>query len=175
MERIGEEEESKERTVEDIISELEKVEAERKEFEYQMSPSVLKEKSAEVRAELCMSMESMSTEEIDDAVEEEMEDWKHEWAKHDQRLSDRVVSLQEEIEMRGENLAGCYAAILGETKVADTDEPDWKKAADAEIQKRKDEEEDADDISLQSKSHRLLASTLCRLQKQCTHLTVFYP
>ena len=38
MERIGEEEESKERTVETIISELEKVEAERKECEYQMSP-----------------------------------------------------------------------------------------------------------------------------------------
>ena len=110
-----------------------------------------------------MSMKSVPMEEIDDAVEEEMEDWKLQWAKHDQRLSDRVVSLQEEIEMRGENLAGCYAAILGETKV-DSNEPDWKKAADAEIQKRKDDEEDADDISLQSKSHRLLASTLYHLQ-----------
>ena len=149
-ERIGEEQESRERTFDDIMSELDRVELERTECEKTEQPDVLDRKRAEFRAELLKTMSSCPVEEIDEAVEEEVEEWKQMWAKHDARLADRVLSLQEEIELRGENLAGCYAAIQGET-IIDAVEPAWKKAADAELLRREHQEDEDDDMPLQSK------------------------
>ena len=139
--RIGEEEESKPRTMDDILLELDKVELERKECETKSLPHVIEQQRAEFRAEL---LQTVPAESVEEAVEEEMQEWMQMWADHDARLADRVLALQEEIELKGENLAGCYAAIQGET-VVDKDEPEWKKAADAEVQRRRDAEDDIDE------------------------------
>lgn len=141
------------RTVETILSELQKVEQERRECDHQLSPAILRQKEAEVRSEM-LSMSNIMKD-VDIAVQEELEAWQKSWARHDQRLGDRVLSLQEEIESRGESLAAVYAAIQqgNDTDQDQSDsEPEWKKAADAEIQRRHDDEDEADDLTLQNPS-----------------------
>lgn len=175
MERVAvskEQQDTKPRTTEDIALELYKVELERKECEQVQSPQVVEQKRAEFRAELLQSMASCPMEDIDEAVEQDLEEWKQMWADHDVRLLDRAAPLQEEIELRGENLAGCYAAILGESNANDGIEPEWKKAADDELQRREEEEDEDDSLPLRSKFVTVLKlwPPLLSVDSQCAPL-----
>ena len=97
---------------------------------------------------------------IDRAVEDELEAWRDEWRSHHSRLSESITALQEALEVRGVDLSAFYAvrkkelltegnkndgADKGEEEEGDkleedgNHDPDWKKSADAELDRRDQE------------------------------------
>jgi hypothetical protein len=142
-ERIGSQKETHQRTVEDIMMELDKVELERIECEKTTLPQVLEHQREEFRNELRKTCSSPT--DLQEAVEFEMQDWQELWSRHDQRLADLAASLQDELEMHENiDLAECYRQLEGKTHVGN-DEPDWKRAADATIDRREQEEDENDE------------------------------
>jgi hypothetical protein len=123
--------------------ELDKVELERMECEKMTLPQVLEQQREEFRNELRMTCSSPAV--LQEAVESEMHDWQEMWSRHDQRLADLAASLQDELEMHENiDLAACYRQLEGKITV-DRDEPDWKRAADAAIDRREQEEDENDE------------------------------
>ena len=142
-ERLGLEEETRQRTVDDIMLELDKVELERLECEKMALPKVLDQQRDEFRNELRKTISS--PDDMEEAVEMEMQAWQEMWFKHDQRLADLAASLQDELEMQENvDLAACYETLQGKTLI-DSVDPAWKKAADAAIEQREQEEDENDE------------------------------
>jgi hypothetical protein len=125
------------------MMELDKVELERMECEKTTLPQVLEQQREEFRKELRKTCSSPT--DLREAVESEMQDWQEMWSRHDQRLADLAASLQDKLEMHENiDLASCYRQLEGKTTV-DIDEPDWKRTADAAIDRREQEEEENDE------------------------------
>lgn len=142
-ERIGSEEETRQRTVDDIMLELDKVELERLECEKMALPKVMDQQRDEYRNELRKTISS--PDELEEAVEMEMQAWQEMWLKHDQRLADLAASLQDELEMQENvDLAACYEQLQGKPLI-DSVEPAWKKAADIAIERREQKEDENDE------------------------------
>lgn len=97
---------------------------------------------AEVSAESRRCHPEISESDLDHLIESEMEEWSMQWQDHHTCLSSIVVTLQEALEVRGIDIAAVYKDreenILKSTGSDSTDgkEPNYIKAAEAELDKR---------------------------------------
>jgi hypothetical protein len=127
----------KERTVDDVLRELDIVESKKEECENFEQPECVQDMRNQIREELIA--ENCQPDELEDEVQAEIDQWLEETQKHEQRLSDLASNLQDELEtIHDVDLAKYYKGSSyghDEQETAETnDEPDWKKEADAEIE-----------------------------------------
>jgi hypothetical protein len=79
---------------------------------------------------------------LDEAVQDELTEWKEVCYKHDLRLGDTIASLQDELEtVHNVDLAACYEKLglqhrQSQSDSAD-DRPDWARSADRELDQRR--------------------------------------
>jgi hypothetical protein len=127
------------RNLDKILAELYLAETAKRECE-DMSTN---EKDEEKRLEFIVELsESLSGADLDEAVQDELTEWKEVCYKHDLRLGDTIASLQDELEtIHDVDLAACYEklelkALRRQSDTAD-DRPDWARSADRELDLRR--------------------------------------
>ena len=139
-----------ERTCEEAVEEYLAIEHEKQRSLKEMDdPAFLEAKKAEIRDEIQKTKPLLSKKKLNLLVQEEMEELKERYEKHDIRLSDRAASLLEELEtVHNIDLAKLHKKYFGdeqkpgegEEEAQDDERAEWKLAADAEVAKRIEED-----------------------------------
>ncbi|CAB9508961.1 ISWI chromatin-remodeling complex ATPase ISW2 [Seminavis robusta] len=135
---------SPKRSVDEILKELDCVEAEQRACEKWDDPAFLAAKRLEISREYERENPHSSADEVAKFEEGEIKRLIKEWGKHDARLGDMATSLQEELEVGHKlDLAKVYRKYFSEEGFTDQNagegeevDPEWKRKADEEIRRR---------------------------------------
>jgi hypothetical protein len=127
-----------ERTVDELLTELEVVETKKKECMEQLEGEQMTKE--EIRQELELEHE-FSKSELEEQVEEEFDAWKVKLEQHELRLSDTISTLHDELEALGYNLKEFYQRAMTIPAADVLQEPSWKKAADKAIAEREQQQD----------------------------------
>lgn len=121
--------------INDLIRELDCVEAKKKACEAWDSPEQMASKRDEFQQELAAANPHATKEELENLVETEVQNWIKVFTEHDERLGDMAASLQEELQALGVDLSRCYDRCLGMGMDEEEAEPSWKQDADRAVDK----------------------------------------
>ena len=155
---MGRHEEEQQRTWQTVLDELKSADEEKQRCDRELDDCDVVEKTEEFRRELrTEEAADLSDEELEAVVQEAVRVWHQDWVWHEMRLSDRIASLLDELDLHHNMTpAECYNLIRSGERVPaaaanpragndtsdseeeenDESEPDWVRSANKAVDKQ---------------------------------------